>query len=40
MVDKLRIAGIDAVLVKELGVAQCNELPLWRACMEENGFSH
>ena len=38
MVDKLRIAGIDAVLVKGQGVAQCYERPLWRACGDVDLF--
>jgi hypothetical protein len=32
LVDKMRTAGIDTLLVKGQGVAQCYERPLWRAC--------
>ena len=32
LVDKMRAAGIDTVLVKGQGVAQCYERPLWRSC--------
>lgn len=32
MTDKMREAGIQSVLVKGQGVAQCYNRPLWRAC--------
>ena len=32
LVDRMRVAGIFAVLVKGQGVAQCYMRPLWRAC--------
>jgi hypothetical protein len=32
LVDKLRAAGIYALLVKGQGIAQCYEKPLWRSC--------
>lgn len=32
LVEKMREAGIYALLVKGQGVAQCYERPLWRAC--------
>lgn len=32
LMERLRAAGITAVLVKGQGVAQCYERPLWRAC--------
>lgn len=32
LVEKMRAADIDALLVKGQGVAQCYERPLWRAC--------
>jgi hypothetical protein len=32
LVDKMREAGIETVLVKGQGVAQCYERPLWRSC--------
>ena len=32
IVEKMRAAGIEAVLVKGQGVAQCYERPLWRSC--------
>lgn len=31
-IDKLRTTGINALLIKGQGVAQCYERPLWRAC--------
>ena len=30
--EELKAAGIDALLVKGQGIAQCYERPLWRAC--------
>lgn len=32
LVERMRAAGIVAVLVKGQGVAQCYERPLWRVC--------
>lgn len=32
LIRKLHEAGIDALLVKGQGIAQCYEKPLWRAC--------
>lgn len=32
IVEKLQKSGIEAILVKGQGVAQCYERPLWRAC--------
>lgn len=32
IVDKMRDAGVYALLVKGQGIAQCYERPLWRAC--------
>lgn len=32
LVDKMSSAGINAILVKGQGIAQCYERPLWRAC--------
>lgn len=32
IVDKMRAAGIYALLVKGQGIAQCYERPLWRVC--------
>lgn len=32
LIEKLRKADIDAVLVKGQGIAQCYEKPLWRTC--------
>ena len=32
MVEKIREAGIELLLVKGQGVAQCYERPLWRSC--------
>lgn len=31
IVDKMRLAGINATLIKGQGVAQCYKRPLWRA---------
>lgn len=31
-VDRMHAAGIDSMLVKGQGIAQCYERPLWRAC--------
>lgn len=31
-IEQLRTAGINALLVKGQGIAQCYEKPLWRAC--------
>lgn len=38
LVEKMRAAGIEAVLVKGQGVAQCYERPLWRACGDVDFF--
>jgi len=38
LVDKMRVEGIEAVLVKGQGVAQCYERPLWRACGDVDFF--
>ena len=38
LVDKMREAGIETVLVKGQGVAQCYERPLWRACGDVDFF--
>lgn len=38
LVEKMRKAGINAVLVKGQGVAQCYERPLWRACGDVDFF--
>lgn len=32
LIEKMRYAGIYALLVKGQGIAQCYERPLWRAC--------
>jgi len=32
LVERIRSAGINAILVKGQGIAQCYERPLWRAC--------
>lgn len=32
LIEQLRTAGINALLVKGQGIAQCYEKPLWRAC--------
>lgn len=32
IVEKMREAGVDTLLVKGQGVAQCYERPLWRSC--------
>ena len=32
LLDKLRDAGVESVLVKGQGVAQCYERPMWRSC--------
>lgn len=32
IVDKMRKAGINTILLKGQGIAQCYERPLWRAC--------
>lgn len=32
LIEKLRVAGIYALLVKGQGIAQCYERPLWRSC--------
>lgn len=32
LIDKMKTAGISALLVKGQGIAQCYERPLWRAC--------
>ncbi len=37
-VEKMREAGIYTLLVKEQGVAQCYERPLWRACGDVDFF--
>lgn len=38
LVEKLRAAGIYAILVKGQGVAQCYEKPLWRSCGDVDLF--
>ena len=38
IVEKLREAGIDAVLVKGQGVGQCYSRPLWRSCGDVDLF--
>lgn len=38
LVEKMRNAGIYALLVKGQGVAQCYERPLWRACGDVDFF--
>lgn len=38
MVARLRNVGIDTLLVKGQGVAQCYERPLWRACGDIDFF--
>lgn len=38
LVEKLRIAGIYAILVKGQGIAQCYERPLWRTCGDVDLF--
>lgn len=38
LVEKLRAAGINAILVKGQGVAQCYEKPLWRSCGDVDLF--
>ena len=38
LVEKMRAAGIEAVLVKGQGVAQCYERPLWRSCGDVDLF--
>ena len=38
IVEKMRAAGIEAVLVKGQGVAQCYERPLWRSCGDVDLF--
>lgn len=38
IVEKMREAGIDTVLVKGQGVAQCYERPLWRSCGDVDLF--
>ena len=32
MVDKMKMGGINTLLVKGQGIAQCYERPLWRSC--------
>ena len=32
LIERLRAAGVNAVLVKGQGIAQCYHRPLWRAC--------
>lgn len=32
LIEKMRNAGINAILVKGQGIAQCYERPLWRSC--------
>lgn len=32
LVEKMRAEGIDTILVKGQGIAQCYERPLWRSC--------
>ena len=38
LVEKMRNAGIYALLVKGQGIAQCYEKPLWRACGDVDFF--
>ena len=38
IVEKMREAGINTVLVKGQGVAQCYERPLWRSCGDVDLF--
>lgn len=38
LVDKMRAEGIDTLLVKGQGVAQCYERPLWRSCGDVDFF--
>lgn len=38
LVDNMRVAGINTVLVKGQGVGQCYERPLWRACGDVDLF--
>lgn len=38
IVDKMRNAGIQTILVKGQGIAQCYEHPLWRACGDVDFF--
>lgn len=38
LVNKMRNAGIDTLLVKGQGIAQCYEKPLWRACGDVDFF--
>ena len=38
IVEKMREAGIETVLVKGQGVAQCYERPLWRSCGDVDFF--
>ena len=38
MVEKMRKAGIDTLLLKGQGIAQCYERPLWRACGDVDFF--
>ena len=38
LVEKMRDAGIDTILVKGQGVAQCYERPLWRVCGDVDFF--
>lgn len=38
LVDKMREAGIETLLVKGQGIAQCYERPLWRACGDVDFF--
>lgn len=38
IVDKLREAGIKALLVKGQGIARCYERPLWRSCGDVDFF--
>lgn len=38
LIEKLRKADIDAVLVKGQGIAQCYEKPLWRTCGDVDLF--
>ena len=37
-IEKLREEGVYAVMVKGQGIAQCYELPLWRACGDVDLF--
>ena len=38
LIDKMKCAGIYALLVKGQGIAQCYEKPLWRACGDVDLF--